>query len=565
MKKLKCRIRFLFRSVSVRIVAIMILLVIPLNAWNVFTSLKMRDYMYAETKGNIYNIGRMAAAELDRRMKAADTYLMETLPGESTFFQTVLSQGEDAGFYHAAYNLHDSLRRRALSGDSADVFFIYAEEKEYTDIVFNSQTDADREAAEAELEKMIRNGGTGTGGRWMISKSRESDGGWLVRFIRRGHFFYGAMIDMRSASDKIAENMTYETADVCFFPYGSDTLQMEETSIVTNCGLEEADAEMVLSVNKDEITGKLPFLQRIGPGIAVIFCGVLPVIIFFLYRWLIRPVKILRDAMGKVQEGDQEYQIHEKALSNEFRILFDSFNRMITAQRRMNEEIIERETYAKKLEIRTLQLQIRPHFLLNSFNLLYGLVTMKKIENSQRMILYLSDYFRYIFKSGQEMELYERELALIVDYISVARLRYPFISFEEEHDETVLKVMVPPLLIHNFIENVLKHGLKPKGITSIRLNAFYDGTAAHFVVSDDGRGMDEEFVRAVNSGNFDRNVREVHVGLQNASQRIHHSYGPDGKMEIESQPGQGTRIKVILPCQPEEGEGEKDAGTDIGR
>lgn len=376
---------------------------------------------------------------------------------------------------------------------------------------------------------------------------------FTVSRMHRGNLYYGAFIDVQNIYDEMYDSLGFETINLEMTSDGLNqngndgskvqTLDKED-KIITVCNSDDAEVTLYISVDKREITKNLPLLQRAGVGISVVFCLVLPLIILFLYRWLLKPVKTLLQAMNAVQEGDLDYQIEEKAGSNEFGSLYENFNHMIMAQVEMNKEIVEKETYARKMEFQTLQLQIRPHFLLNFFKLLYGLVVSEKLESSQKLILYLSDYFRYIFRSGKDMELYEKEINLIINYIGVARLRYPFISFEEEHDEDVLNVEVPPLLIHNFIENVLKHGLKVKGMTNIRLRASYQSGIAEFVIEDDGRGISASEVAAINQGKFEKDDNTVHVGLQNSWQRIKYFYGESAILNVESVLGEGTKVTV---------------------
>lgn len=564
MNKLFQRIKFHSRSLTARVVFVMILLVIPLNIWGIFTVSRMQDYMYTEVRNSIYSIGQMEMNDLDARMTSADIYLMETLVNENSFFSTVLNQKGDAAFYHALYNVHNSLQSRAALGNDADGYFFYVKDLDYSDVVYRHQKSFDQKVIQAGLDALIGDENYQIPRQWvLVSYEGEL---WLMRCIHQRNLYYGAFIDIVNVYDEMYGSLGFETVNLEMTSdnenrNGNDGSKVQTLDvgdkIITACNSEKADATLYISVDKQEITQNLPLLQRAGVAISVIFCLVLPLIILFLHRWLLKPVKTLLHAMNTVQEGDLDYQIEEKVESNEFGALYDNFNHMITAQVEMNKEIVEKETYARKMEFQTLQLQIRPHFLLNFFNLLYGLVVSNKLESSQKLILYLSDYFRYIFRSGKDMELYEKEINLIANYIGVARLRYPFISFEEEHDDEVLNVEVPPLLIHNFIENVLKHGLKVKGMTSIRLKASYGDGIAEFVIEDDGRGIDAAEVEAINEGRFEKDDSAVHVGLQNSWQRIKYFYGDSAILHVESVLGEGTKVTIRVPYDiNEEGECE---------
>lgn len=560
MKKLLKRIKLHSKSLTLRVILVMILLVIPLNIWGIFTVSQMQEHLYTEARNSIYSIGQLTMSELDSRMASADAYLMDTLVNENTFFATVLNQKGDNEFYHAVYNIHKNLRTRAASGNDAEIYFLYTPALDYGDVVFNTQFSIDQSKVKAALDDLIRDGSYQIERRWVLISYDEEL--WLMRCLQRNGLYYGAMIDIGLFYDNVYGGVGFNTVELEMVSNADAKMAYDKAKIVTFCNSSETDVQLCISVDTQEITQNLPFLQRAGVGISIIFCCALPLIIFFLYKWLLQPVNTLLKAMNMVQTGDLDYQIEEKAKSNEFGALYYNFNNMITAQVEMNKEIVEKETYARKMEFQTLQLQIRPHFLLNFFNLLYGLIATKKIESSQKLILYLSDYFRYIFRSGKDMELYEKEIGLIINYIGVARLRYPFISFEEEHDDDVLNVEVPPLLIHNFIENVLKHGLKVKGMTNIRLEASYQDSTAEFVIKDDGRGIPAEEVGAINAGKFEKKDSSVHVGLQNSWQRIKYFYGEEAKLKVESVLGEGTKVTIQVPYHISEGKDSIGIGED---
>lgn len=67
------------------------------------------------------------------------------------------------------------------------------------------------------------------------------------------------------------------------------------------------------------------------------------------------------------------------------------------------------------------------------------------------------------------MELFDKELALIQGYVEVTQIRYPDgLSIIYDIDPEIRLVRVPPLLIHNFIENVVKHALSCRQMYTYR-------------------------------------------------------------------------------------------------
>ena len=52
-------------------------------------------------------------------------------------------------------------------------------------------------------------------------------------------------------------------------------------------------------------------------------------------------------------------------------------------------------------EMENLRLQVNPHMLLNSYNMIYALAQSKNYEVIQDYTLCLVDYFRYVLRRGE--------------------------------------------------------------------------------------------------------------------------------------------------------------------
>lgn len=95
--------------------------------------------------------------------------------------------------------------------------------------------------------------------------------------------------------------------------------------------------------------------------------------------------------------------------------------------------------------------------------------------------------------------------------------------------------MLPSMILQPIVENAIKHGLtpKPSGGT-ITLRTWTDGDDIKISIQDDGVGFHVDSVDESKS-----------VGLQNVRFRLRHMM--DGDLRIESDPGCGTTVTIILP------------------
>lgn len=190
------RIKYYSRSLTVRVVFVMFLLVIPLNIWGIFTVSRMQEYMYTEARSSLYSVGQLKMSDLDFRMSFADIYLAETLLNDNAFFADVLNPKDDTVFYHAAYNVHKGLKSRVSLGNDADGYFLYAKDYNYSDIVYDRQQSFDLETIRAGLDAMIGEENFEIARQWvLVSYEGEL---WLMRCMHHRNVYYGAFIDVHN-------------------------------------------------------------------------------------------------------------------------------------------------------------------------------------------------------------------------------------------------------------------------------------------------------------------------------------------------------------------------------
>ena len=109
-----------------------------------------------------------------------------------------------------------------------------------------------------------------------------------------------------------------------------------------------------------------------------------------------------------------------------------------------------------------------------------------------------------------------------------------------------------PLLLQPLIENAITHGLeqrKHNGHISLIIEAQQDKLLLS--VSDNGAGMSPAQLQAVRASLATKlTAQSQHIGLSNIHHRIQLHYGPAYGLRIESSPGSGTIVSIVLPRYP---------------
>lgn len=267
---------------------------------------------------------------------------------------------------------------------------------------------------------------------------------------------------------------------------------------------------------------------------------------------VLTPLGVLERAMRKLREGEREFRITEidEGETMEMKYLCDAFNKMAQEV----QESYEKDIKMVQAQLDNLRLQVNPHMLLNSFNMIYSLAQLQNYECIQDFALYLVDYFRYILKEADDLVTLKKEMKFVESYLGIQRIRFPD-TFGSVYNmqEGCEKALVPPLLIENFVENAMKYALKPGETIEILINARREEDKLLLSVCDTGNGMSEEVLERIQDGEVyvDR-LGHKHIGIWNCRRRMEVFYGDAASMKIISAPGQGTQIWLELPFLEEE-------------
>lgn len=178
--------------------------------------------------------------------------------------------------------------------------------------------------------------------------------------------------------------------------------------------------------------------------------------------------------------------------------------------------------------------QIQPHFI---YNTLFSIQAIEgNPEETRQAINEFSNYIRGNLAAldGKELIPFTEEIAYVKDYVCLQKRRFTD-KFDVVYEISDEDFFVPPLTVQILVENAIKHGiLVRKEFGTIVVRSYRNGKNHMIVVEDDGVGFDTEILK-----------ESKRVGLKAVKNRL--EYQLDGTIDIESEPGKGTKVTIKIP------------------
>ncbi len=230
---------------------------------------------------------------------------------------------------------------------------------------------------------------------------------------------------------------------------------------------------------------------------------------------------------------------------------------------RIEQKLEEQGRLLLEARLDALQRQINPHFLFNTLNSITSLVRSQP-ELAREMIVKLANILRVLLKDREAFVPFSEELAFTEDYLDIEVVRFgEKLKVVKEIAEDTLHVVVPGMVLQPLIENSIKHGLEPRisgGTVTLRSRITSEGRLM-VEVEDDGVGMAPERDEASPVSGLVRSG--TGIGMRNVRERMEVLYGNLASVEINSRPGRGTRVTLLMPIVDSAAEAWPQNGREV--
>jgi two-component system sensor histidine kinase YesM len=268
--------------------------------------------------------------------------------------------------------------------------------------------------------------------------------------------------------------------------------------------------------------------------IAAIIALVAIILSLFVSGSITRPLLQLKKMMVDWSKGSGTSMQGTSFEEDEVGAIGETFRKISSENKQLSERLIHSQLKEREAELRTLQAQIKPHFLYNTLDSIYWMAILQNNADIAKMTVALSESFKISLNKGKETIPVFRELEHIEHYMTIQNLRYKSrFRYIVDVDQELMSLEILKLILQPIVENAIYHGLEPKlGEGMIRLTGRMEDGTAIFTIEDDGVGM------------ADTSVTEKGYGLTNVKERIMLCYGHRSSLHVSSEVGRGTTVEI---------------------
>lgn len=256
--------------------------------------------------------------------------------------------------------------------------------------------------------------------------------------------------------------------------------------------------------------------------------------------------------MQRVNAGELSVQIPVDG-TNEVREAQLTFNAMTQQLSAQIEQIKKEHELIADTEMKAMQNQINAHFLYNVLETIRMQAVLADNNDVAESILVLGKMMRYCLRWRIHTVELEQEIEYIQSYVYILNLRNDYeITLEFDIPEQVRKVKIPKMILQPFVENSFIHGIEPLA-QDTKICVYTEKGESEgkiwLCVRDYGAGMSEAKLEEIRSYLLDEKYERDStgsIGVKNIQQRLSLFYGPEFKLEITSELGKGTTVRVPL-------------------
>ena len=274
-----------------------------------------------------------------------------------------------------------------------------------------------------------------------------------------------------------------------------------------------------------------------------------------LIQGLVTKLLELKKAMTRVADGDFSQHINVSG-NDDISLLAETMNHMTSKIQELLEQLVEKERLKNEAEIqileykyRSLETQIRPHFIYNALETINSMAKIRGNDDIVEIVQRISRYFRSItVNTTRQFITCQQEFDMLQDYTDI----YRFIHGDKlkttfSAKEAARNALIPTMILQPVVENALQHGIRGQDEDSeIIVHAYVKENRLNITVKDTGYGLSPQMEQKLQSGQIEAS-RRGGIGVGNVRQRLQLIYGDDATFTISNRDEGGVVVRITIP------------------
>lgn len=284
--------------------------------------------------------------------------------------------------------------------------------------------------------------------------------------------------------------------------------------------------------------------------VAAFFVFLLAMINAYISSRITAPIQELEKSVNALEAGELDTEVYTGG-SYEIQHLGRSIGDMARRIQELMQDIVTEHESKRKSEFDTLQSQINPHFLYNTLDIIVWMIENEQKNEAVRVVTALARFFRISLSKGKSIIPVRDELEHVRNYLMIQQMRFKNkFTYRIEEEPEILGLASLKLMLQPLVENAIYHGMEfMDGDGEILVRAGLRDGRLCFLVADNGLGMTKEQVEQILTGKSHTSSRRGSgIGVKNVNERIRLYFGEEYGLSIDSEPDEGTRIRICLPA-----------------
>lgn len=545
--------KILLNSIALKLLILILVTTIPLVSLLIFINMQSRNTLLNQVNDTHTNMLESYVSQIENQLSSAYSYTIRLSTYENNTQIIALSQDE-AFVQYAKIWVSKDLSEKLVTYNFINGFFVTVQEQSGYDNFISTTGGSVSSLSSAALRSFVSDyiASGSEEGHWQLCNIGDSP--YLFQIISNPDGIRaGAYISLEQLLAKFSPGNIPES-QLLFLP--NEEIALYEQSLsqdtqLVSYPLASAPISLIETFPNTAIMDTLPFMQKYTKMVSVALVALVATFICFVYKIVTIPLWKLTKSMQEIQNGNLDYRIPASPASSEIQMVNHTFNQMIDEVQNLKINIYEEQLNTQKSQLRILQMQVKPHFLINALNMVYNLVETERLPLAKKLIKNSVNYFRYMMKIDEDLVPLMEELGHVKSYLEIQSLRYQNnFTYSITIDPKIEDMLIPPIMIQNFVENSMKYALSLTEIIeiNIQITSFEKDyfPYAKIVVSDSGDGYPEEQLELLNAGQKIVKEDGECVGVRNTVHRLKILFG--GKAQWRFYNSKGAVSEIIIPA-----------------